>query len=262
MSSQTTNGRKNNTNPPIVTQQVSVSSPGKVILHGEHSVVYGKMALAVSIDLRTKVNLKVVADEQGQLRVNFPDLEVNYVFNQNELCNNIMQDKQNFSSIVTSIKAYLTKRNPNCTLDNGIVALIYLFLNSHQSQIQSQSQSVEVVVTSEIPIGAGLGSSAAFSVSLSAAFHQWAKSLSNHNQNGALDLDTSNNNHFSSNKLNLKTKVGIYFASNVAKRHKISSSNGEIHDKMEFDKADLDQICQRAFMAEKILHGNPSGKVI
>lgn len=216
------------------------------------------MALAVSIDLRTKVNLRVLADEQGQLRVNFPDLEVNYVFNQNELCNNIMQDKQNFSSIVTSIKDYLTKLNPNCTLDNGIVALIYLFLNSHK---ESQSQSsVEVVVTSEIPIGAGLGSSAAFSVSLSAAFHQWAKSVSNHNQNGALDLDTSNNNHFSSNKLNLKTKVGIYFASNVAKRHKISNSNEEIHDKMEFDKADLDQICQRAFMAEKILHGNPSGK--
>ena len=33
---------------------VTVTAPGKVILHGEHSVVYGKAALAVSIDLRTK----------------------------------------------------------------------------------------------------------------------------------------------------------------------------------------------------------------
>ena len=36
----------------------------KVILHGEHSVVYGKMALAVSIDLRTKV---VATRQQRQL---------------------------------------------------------------------------------------------------------------------------------------------------------------------------------------------------
>lgn len=35
------------------------SAPGKVILHGEHSVVYGKTAVAASLDLQTTSIIKV-----------------------------------------------------------------------------------------------------------------------------------------------------------------------------------------------------------
>ena len=38
---------------------VFVSAPGKVILHGEHAVVYRKTAIAVSVGLRTNMEVKV-----------------------------------------------------------------------------------------------------------------------------------------------------------------------------------------------------------
>lgn len=41
-------------------QELHVSAPGKVILHGEHAVVFGKTALAVSVDLRTSMSVKVM----------------------------------------------------------------------------------------------------------------------------------------------------------------------------------------------------------
>lgn len=36
---------------------ITVSAPGKLILFGEHAVVYGKMAISCSVDNRTFVHL-------------------------------------------------------------------------------------------------------------------------------------------------------------------------------------------------------------
>ena len=42
---------------PPQSWSIEASAPGKVILHGEHSVVYRKTGVVVSIDLRTKESL-------------------------------------------------------------------------------------------------------------------------------------------------------------------------------------------------------------
>ncbi|CAD5222670.1 unnamed protein product [Bursaphelenchus xylophilus] len=51
-----------------------ISAPGKIILFGEHAVVYGKTAIAGSIDLRTYVSLFTSAD--GRIYLSLPDLQV------------------------------------------------------------------------------------------------------------------------------------------------------------------------------------------
>lgn len=54
---------------------VEASAPGKTILHGEHSVVYGKFAIAASLDLRTTVKI-----EQGQAEtITFQFRNINFI---------------------------------------------------------------------------------------------------------------------------------------------------------------------------------------
>ena len=89
---------------------ITASAPAKVILHGEHSVVYGKLALAASLDLRTKVTINHVKLQQRRnLRVHFLsyaktpidiDLEVmrslSYDLNQGMYKNRVENDRNNF----------------------------------------------------------------------------------------------------------------------------------------------------------------------
>ncbi|CAL8262958.1 unnamed protein product [Boreogadus saida] len=50
-----------------------VSAPGKAILHGEHAVVHGKVALAVSLNLRTYLELK--ATSTGKVSIDLPNID-------------------------------------------------------------------------------------------------------------------------------------------------------------------------------------------
>uniref|UniRef100_F6S111 Uncharacterized protein n=1 Tax=Ornithorhynchus anatinus TaxID=9258 RepID=F6S111_ORNAN len=49
-----------------------VSAPGKAILHGEHSVVHGKVALAVALNLRTFLQFR--PGDQDRVTVSLPNL--------------------------------------------------------------------------------------------------------------------------------------------------------------------------------------------
>ena len=62
---------------------VEVTAPSKVILHGEHAVVYGKTAVAAALDLRTKLTIQPLEEEK--LTVQFPDLGLSHSWSLDEL---------------------------------------------------------------------------------------------------------------------------------------------------------------------------------
>ena len=187
---------------------LSVSAPGKVILHGEHSVVYGKTALAVSVDLRTSVVLSKIESKNNKdisqdkyLEINMKDLSAVYKFQLQRLIDLVVLPSTQTESETAkstdespgtegSIEDGLLQKNILKLISetyfnisegtkSGLIALLYLYLKivvGASATIRSLDPLL-IEISSKIPIGAGLGSSAAFAVSLAGAFYYYNRDV-------------------------------------------------------------------------------------
>ena len=200
-----------------------VSAPGKVILHGEHAVVYGKTALASSLNLRTFLKL-THAVHGDTASFNLPDIGLKRVWMVTELMEAFMdclgREARHDIGPPTALKLGKMKEFTNIsdegsTKDLAVLAVLYLYLSILGSGNNPHLPSVVVHLTSDLPTGAGLGSSAAFAVCLSSAF---------------------------------LTQAGLI---TPLEENKSKSPS--------WKKVDLDVINHWAFEAERIIHGNPSG---
>ena len=116
-------------------KQVQATAPGKIILFGEHAVVYGRPAIAVPLtDVRAEATLQQAEASSG-FRIIAPDLQQNHLFHE---------------------------AGP----DDALARIIGLTLEHLE---QSLPQGVILEVTSTIPLGRGLGSGAAISTAIARA---------------------------------------------------------------------------------------------
>lgn len=228
-----------------------IETPGKVILHGEHSVVYGKTAVAASIDLKTRLkfsnDVNVVAPS---ITLELASLNWRHEFYLQELNELVIQpiplragkpldsfnlgspDLIDFDPFLETIKTFvLQKVNISSKpVENAVLSFLCLFIGIFSS-VEIFVESFEMFICSDLNIGAGMGSSTAYNISIAAALIQYIRrSLLPH--------------------LGDPTKI----TKEGYKPFKYWST-----DFSKFEGRDLDLISRWGQFGDKIMHGNPSG---
>uniref|UniRef100_A0A914ENF3 Mevalonate kinase n=1 Tax=Acrobeloides nanus TaxID=290746 RepID=A0A914ENF3_9BILA len=157
-----------------------LSAPGKIILFGEHAVVYGRTAIAGSIDLRTYVSLFTSAD--GRIYLSLPDLNVEKTWMLKDLLKAVeklsadypLDDGPPSLEIVVPIARKLSGScEDGCGVQHlAILAFWYLLIGV--TQRKRDLLAVKVTVKFKLPACVGLGSSGAYCVCIAAALLQTA----------------------------------------------------------------------------------------
>ena len=203
-----------------------VSAPGKVIVFGEHAVVYGKAAMAAAISLRSYLLVTSLSKSHRTVSLVFPDIGLDHTWEIGSLPwshFNSVPKRRRYYDMVTSLDEDLVealKPHVSCVSPTSseqerkvrhgaALAFLYLFLS-----ISSPTAPAAVyTLRSTLPIGAGLGSSASVSVCIAVAL--------------------------------------------LKQIHVLSGP----HDDQPIEECDmqLERINRWAFVGELCIHGNPSG---
>jgi len=112
------------------------SAPGKIILFGEHFVVYGGKAILCAINKRITVTAKAIPENKISI-------------------------KSSIGNLVLAPKRSLT--------DVDIQLRPFYYLADKMIQKYDEKSGMEITIDSEIPVGVGLGSSSACCVAAAAA---------------------------------------------------------------------------------------------
>jgi mevalonate kinase len=111
------------------------SAPGKVILFGEHFVVYGTKAILCSIDKRIKVTSQLIDERKIRIKSDIGNVEVD-------------------------VESALNDSDPMRP---------FVYLAAHTLKKFKKNAGIEIKIESEIPLGIGLGSSSASCVAAAAS---------------------------------------------------------------------------------------------
>jgi len=125
--------------------EAEVSAPGKLIISGEHAVVYGHPVLAIAVSKRVKARFTVLRSDAEE-----PSLKVT-IFN-----------TQRSSEMVLHLPAAEGEKSHEMQLLDHIYRDL--------AQLLTCQVTCRITFDSEIPIGSGMGSSAAYAAALSTAF--------------------------------------------------------------------------------------------
>ncbi|KAL5016284.1 hypothetical protein ScPMuIL_005873 [Solemya velum] len=199
---------------------IFISAPGKVILHGEHAVVYGKAAVAASLDLRSFLRMTKTDDEN--VVIDLPDIGIYRSWKISQIKNCMSQTckpdtmPSPTEDVLQQLRCFAGLKDEGIsTKDLAVVAFLYLYHSI--SSYSGTFLPLKIQFSSCLPVSAGLGSSAGYSVNLAA---------------------------------------GLLLLVDMIKQPKPSQP---LLTHQTWSMEENEVINRWAFLAEKIIHGNPSG---
>ena len=148
-----------NSNTNAFERQIAAIAPGKVILFGEHFVVYGYPSLIASIDKFFKVKVHFTRSTINEIKI-----ESNLGFTatlQNSVLNIPVGQDEEYSEIIKKLYSVIR------------------YLVAHIGIDVRSKYRILIHLDSEIPLGGGLGSSSAFCVALTAALFRSIGNIEN-----------------------------------------------------------------------------------
>lgn len=155
-----------------------LSAPGKVILHGDHSVVHGRRGVAMSLDLRTTLTL---TPDNETVTLDLPDVKIRECWSINAVqrlynmlglgnCGRTTNKSNQEYPVLQPKDAQIIKEflciseDSESQRTHALLSFFHLY-----TSILPQPEGFTIFVESQLPTGAGLGSSAAYAACLSGA---------------------------------------------------------------------------------------------
>lgn len=172
---------------------ITARAPAKLILSGEHAVVYGQPALAMTVNKYACTSIK--SHPSNDLIFNFVNLDERQTVSLNKLF---------------AFKKEIERKK---TLKHSYELLQYAFSYFVERLTIAVEHGLEIIINSSIPVGCGMGSSAATIISMLHAVAGYFKRQLDLDQYVALGKEVENLQHGLSSGLDLflSSHGGYYF---------------------------------------------------
>jgi len=174
------------------------SAPAKLIISGEHAVIYGCPALSTAINFRSHCECDFQTADISSFTIHLKNFDLKVFMTEAELNNRALEIEQNY-------QAYLETKQLITDVLSKPEDLVICCLHHFAGQQPLKTGNWQIEIDSEIPIGRGLGSSASVIISLLLNLYKQHKLQADYEQVLALAKTVESRQHGKSSGLDPAT---------------------------------------------------------